>query len=66
MSADRCKMSVACSHATEIRSDVTARTVLQAIRKTNIHSLYSANILQPPQGWHPLSRTCILKLVRVS
>ena len=38
-------MSGVCLRATESRSDVTASTVLQAIWKPNIHSLYSANIL---------------------
>ena len=60
-SSDRCKMSGVCSSATDRRSDVTACTVLQVIWKPDIHSLYSANILQSPQSWHPLSRTCILK-----
>ena len=44
--SDICKMSGAFSRATERRSDVTARTALQAIWKLDIHSLYSENILQ--------------------
>ena len=59
-------MSGACSLATDRRNDVTACTVLQSSQKPDIHFLYSANILQSPQVWNPLSRTCILKLGRVS
>ena len=43
-------MSGARARATDRRNDITAHTVLQASWKTDIHSLYSANILHSREG----------------